>query len=99
AAFRTGAVYKGIYYCKRAFSVRAGNKVLNVGKPQRKLIIRNSHHSAVLAVYNRYRLSPIALTVERPVLHLVLHALLAYSLFLMVFKHLSYGIFFIRHAV
>ena len=51
------------------------------------------------AMNDRYGLAPVSLTVERPVLHFVLNACLAYALFLKVFKHLCNGVFFIRHTV
>ena len=50
-------------------------------------------------MYDRNRLAPVALTVERPVLHFVLNALFAASLFRKDFKHFFDSFLFVGNAV
>ena len=80
ATLGTSAVYKVIKLCKGAFAAFAGLEVFNVGKSERKLLIRNAHHTAVFAMNDRNRLTPVSLAVECPVLHLELNALFADAL-------------------
>ena len=99
AALRAGAVDKGIYLCKRALAALAGLEVLDLGELERKLVFGHCYHAAVRAVDNRNRLAPIALAVERPVLHLILNALFAYAALLEEHKHLLYGFLFVVRSV
>ena len=87
AAFRAFAIYERINLCKRAFAILTGLKILNLRQFKRKLVIGNGNHSALGAVNNRNRLAPIALTVERPVFHLVLNTLFADTHFFKVLNH------------
>ena len=88
AALRAGAVNKRVYLCKRAFSALSGSEILHLRQLKRKLVIWHADDPALRTVNYRYRLAPVALTVERPVLHFVLNALLAHALFLKELKHL-----------
>ena len=99
SALRTGAVDERIYLCERRLAALARLEILNIGQTERKLIIGNTDHAALRAVHDRDRLAPIALTVERPVLHLVLNTALAYSLLLEVVEHTLDRVLFVRIAV
>ena len=50
-------------------------------------------------MYNRYGFTPVALAVESPVLHLILNALLADTLFREESEHFFYGILLVGRAV
>ena len=99
AALGAFAVYEAIDLCKWAFAALTRLKVVDLRKLQMKLIIRDGNHSAMLAVDDRDRLSPVSLTVERPILHLVLHAHLSDSLLLKMLQHTCNGILFIGKSV
>ena len=87
AALGAGAVDERINFGKGAFAVLTGLEVFNLGQFKRKLLVGNGNHTALVAVNNRNRLAPIALSVECPVLHLVLNTLLADTLLFKLNEH------------
>ena len=99
AAFRAFAVDEAVDFGKRAFAVGAGIEVFNVRQFQRQFVIRHGDHAAFRAVDNRNRLAPIALAVERPVFHFILHAALADAFFGKVINHAGDRIFFVVKTV
>ena len=98
-ALRALAVDERFDLCQRAFAVLAGFEILYRRQTQRQLVIGYRHHAALRAVHDGDRFAPVTLTVERPVLHLVLYALFAAALFCQHFQHLRNGIFLVGDAV
>ena len=99
AALRASAVHEAVDLGKRGLTVLTGHELFDFRKPQRKLLIRNAYHTAVRAMDDRYRLAPVSLTVESPILHLILNACFADSLLLKVLDHAFNGILLICIAV
>ena len=87
ATYGTLAVYEFGNLCKGRFTALTGLEVFNVGETEWKLLLGYGNHSAMLTVNDRDRLAPISLTVECPVLHLVLNTLFAYTLFTQETEH------------
>ena len=99
STFRALAFYEGINLGQRGFSLNARLKVLYLRQTKRQLLIRNRNNTAVLAVNDRNRLTPVSLTVECPVFHLELYTCTANALLGQLFQHLLDGIFLIIISV
>ena len=76
-----------------------GSKSLTSGRRSGKFFFRNSYNTAVRAMDQRDRLTPVSLAVECPVFHLVLNACFTDALLLKFFQHTLDRIFFLGIAV
>ena len=74
-------------------------KFLHFGQTERKLVIRHGHHPALRTVYNGDRFAPVALAVERPVLHFVLNAAFARAELFELLDRAADGILFVGEPV
>ena len=99
AAFRAGAVHERRHLRERRLAVRTGFEVFHFRQLQRQLLIRYRYRTADRAVNERDRLAPVTLAVEGPVLHLILHALVADALFTEEGQHPRNGILLVGQAV
>ena len=99
AALGAGAVHIAVDVGQGALAVGAGLEVLHVGQAQGQFFIGHSHHAAVGAVNQRDGLAPVALAVEGPVLHLILHTGAADALLFNFLEHTVDGILLVGIAV
>ena len=99
AALRAGAVYEAVDLRQRGLSIGTRLEVLDIRKGQRKLLLRYSNRTTVRAVNERNRLTPVALTVECPVLHLILYTLVTDATLGEDLKHLMDGILLVGEAI
>ena len=95
----TLAIDKGIDLCQGALTALTRLKMLDGGKLERKLAVRNGNDSAGRTVNDRDRLTPVSLTVKCPILHLVLHAQFTDSALGQMLDHASDGILFVGKSV
>ena len=65
-------MHEGIHLGERRFPALPRLKLRHGRQPERKLIVGYRHHAALRAVHDGNRLSPVPLTVARPVLHFIL---------------------------
>ena len=99
AALGAGAVDEGIDPGQRGLTVLAGLEVFHLGKAQRQFFIGNRYDAAFRTMNERDRLAPVSLTVEGPVLHLVLDAGFADALLFDLLAHAGDGILLVGIAV
>ena len=98
-ALRAGAVHETVDLRQRGLSIGTRLEVLDIWEGQRKLLLRNDHGTTVRAVNERNRLTPVALTVERPVLHLILYTLVTDATLGEDLEHLVDGILLVGEAI
>ena len=99
AALRAGAVHEAVDLCQWGLSIGTRLEVLDIRKGQRKLLLRNNNRTALRAVNERNRLTPVTLTVERPVLHLILYTLVTDATLGEDLEHLMDGILLVGETV
>ena len=99
ATLRACAVHEAVDLRQRGLSIGTRLEVLDIRKGQRKLLLRYDHGTTLRAVNERNRLTPVTLTVERPVLHLILYALVTDATLSEDLKHLMDGILLVGEAI
>ena len=92
AALWAGGMQPVLRPGQTAGTVVRGRKIIQHGQRQRKLILRQRHPAALVAVYQRDRLAPIALAGKHPVAELIVDLPLADALLFQMGDHRRNGL-------